>query len=223
MKNSRIKDFFQKKRGPKRKRFKIPEESDSDSEEEVTNETTTETKAGKYGTVTTVRTVIKSKRKRERGGAGKHHQGFRSRIAPIIMKARKLKRGVWIIINDARDESDTDESDTDESENGPIGWNKPIIVRAKKGKNGAYIIIDDTDESDQGRKGGGGEAESNNDELSSELGSAPNPRGGGGKANTKWWKDENLPMLHKATLNARRPAISRQQHEKAFPLVPFTT
>ena len=68
MKNSRIKDFFQKKRGPKRKRFKIPEESDSDSEEEVTNETTTETKAGKYGTVTTVRTVIKSKRKRGRGG-----------------------------------------------------------------------------------------------------------------------------------------------------------
>ena len=64
------------------------------------------------------------------------------------MKARKLKQGVWIIINDARDESDTDESDTDESdtdesENGPIGWNKPIIVRAKKGKNGAYIIIDD--------------------------------------------------------------------------------
>ena len=150
MKNSRIKDFFQKKRGPKRKRFKIPEESNSDSEEEVTNETTTETKAGKYGTVTTVRTVIKSKRKRGRGGVGKHHQGFRSRIAPIIMKARQLKQGTWIIINDA-----TDESDTDESENGPIGWNKPIIVRAKKGKNGAYIIIDDTDESDQGRKRGG--------------------------------------------------------------------
>eukprot|EP00957_Ditylum_brightwellii_P011856 893444-Ditylum_brightwellii.AAC.1 len=56
MKNSRIKDFFQKKRGPKHKQFKIPEESNNDSEEEVTNKTTTETKAEKYGTVTTVRT-----------------------------------------------------------------------------------------------------------------------------------------------------------------------
>eukprot|EP00957_Ditylum_brightwellii_P014036 1058773-Ditylum_brightwellii.AAC.1 len=64
MKNSSIKDFFQKKCRPKRKRFKIPEESSSNSEEEVTNKTTTETKKGKYGTVTTVWTVIRSKRQR---------------------------------------------------------------------------------------------------------------------------------------------------------------
>ena len=72
-------------------------------------------------------------------------------------------------------------------------------------------------------KGGGGEAESNNDELSSELGSASNQKGGGNKAYTKWWMDENFNMLQKAILNARQSEISRQQHKKAFPLVPFTT
>eukprot|EP00957_Ditylum_brightwellii_P151511 11538531-Ditylum_brightwellii.AAC.1 len=64
MKNSRIKDFSQKKHRPKRKQFKNHKECSSNSEEEVTKKTTTETKSEKYGTVTTVRTVIRSKRKR---------------------------------------------------------------------------------------------------------------------------------------------------------------